>query len=57
MKCPKCGGVTIIRKTEDRKDSVNRFRTCKSCFTNFVTEERLKHQTGSSRALKEKIEP
>ena len=56
MKCPKCGGHSVVRKTEDRKDSVNRFRTCKACFTNFVTVERLKGATGKSQSLKEKYE-
>lgn len=56
MKCPKCGGDSVVRKTQNRKDRAERFRTCKACYTNFVTVEVLKAATGKSQALKEKYE-
>lgn len=56
MKCPSCGGDSIVRKTENRRDFVNRFRTCKNCYTNFVTVEKLVSQTGNSRSMKTKLE-
>lgn len=56
MKCPSCGGDSIVRKTENRRDLVNRFRTCKNCYTNFVTVEKLVSQTGNSKSMKTKLE-
>jgi transcriptional regulator NrdR family protein len=56
MKCPRCGGDSIVRKTENRRDQVNRFRTCKNCYTNFTTTEKLSGQTGSSKSVKSKME-
>lgn len=56
MKCPKCGGESIVRKTENRRSYVNRFRTCKNCYTNFTTVEKLTGQHGSSESVKSKME-
>lgn len=56
MKCPKCSGDTIVRRTQDRKNFTERFRTCKVCYGNFVTVEQLKVLTGKSQALKERLE-
>ena len=56
MKCPVCGGDSVVRKTEFRGARVNRFRTCKSCYTNFTTTETLTGPTGSSKSVKAKME-
>lgn len=56
MRCPSCNGDSIVRKTEQRGGTVQRFRTCKSCFTNYITAEKLVSQTGTSKAVKVNLE-
>jgi phage FluMu protein Com len=39
MKCPQCGGVSHVyhKKTEAKK--IRRYRKCKECGVNFITEQ------------------
>ena len=55
MRCPSCKGDSIVRKTTPKGNTVERFRTCKSCFTNYMTVERITSQAGNSKALKAKV--
>lgn len=39
MKCPKCNGRAIVKKTIDKKHFSIRYRTCKRCGYRFKTKE------------------
>jgi transcriptional regulator NrdR family protein len=39
MKCPKCGGVSHVYHKKPEAKSIRRYRKCKECGTNFITEQ------------------
>jgi uncharacterized Zn finger protein len=39
MKCPQCGGVSHVYNKTCRGNKIKRYRKCKECGANFITEQ------------------